>query len=183
MRRKRGPYGLLAEFTTVEELERAATTLLIHGYRRVGIYAPYAVEEVSGFFASPWQKLKSLAISPVVFAGGVGGAVTAFLVQEYASVVDYPLNVGGRPPNSWPSFIPITFELAILGAALAAAVVFLVLNSLPQFHHPLFNSTRFERATQDRFFICVEKRDRKFDVDKTAALLRKNAVAVEEVPW
>ena len=181
--RRRGVYGLLAEFETVEDLERAATALLIHGYRRVRIYAPYPVDEVSGLFTSLLSRLKTLVISPMVFAGGAAAAVIAFAVQEYASVVDYPLNVGGRPYNSWPAFIPVTFVLAILGAALAAAVAFLITNSLPQFHHPLFNSARFERATQDRFFICVEKRDRKFHRQKTAALLRRHAVGVEEVRW
>jgi hypothetical protein len=181
VKRRGDVYGLLAEFESVDALERAAVSLLIHGYRRVRIYAPYAVEEVSGLFTSFFSRLKTFAISPMVFAGGAGAAVIAFLVQEYASVVDDPLNVGGRPLNSWPAFIPVTFELAILGAALAAAVAFLILNSLPQFHHPLFNSDRFERATQDRFFICVEARDRKFDRRKTAALLAEHAAAVEEV--
>jgi hypothetical protein len=181
--KREGVYGLLAEFETVEELQRAATSLVIHGYRHVRIYAPYAVKEVAGLFTSFFSKLRTLAISPVVFAGGAGAAVIAFAVQEYANVVDYPLNLGGKPYNSWPSFIPITFELTILGAALAAFAAFLLLNWLPQFHHPLFNSARFERATQDRFFICVEARDGKFDQDKTAALLRENAVVVEEVQW
>jgi len=178
-----GVYGLLAEFATVDDLQRAAQRLLIHGYSHVRIYAPYAVKEVAGLFTGPVAKAKTLAISPLVFVGGVVGAAVAFFVQWYASVVDYPLNAGGRPLNSWPSFVPITFELAILGAALAAAAAFLILNSLPQFHHPLFNSTRFERATQDRFFICVETRDGKFDLHETAALLRANATIVEAVPW
>jgi len=123
--------------------------------------------------------LKTFSISPLVFAGGLGGAVVAFIIQWYANVIVYPLNIGGRPHNSWPAFIPITFETTILGAALAAAVAFLILNSLPQFHHPLFNSARFERASQDRFFICVEKRDGKYD--EAYELLRKYAAALEEV--
>jgi hypothetical protein len=172
-------YGLLAEFDNVESLKRAATALLIRGYRHVRIYSPYPVKELSGLFASPIGKLKTLAISPLVFAGGLGGAVIAFFIQWYANVVDYPLNIGGRPLNSWPAFIPITFETAILGGAFAAAIAFLVLNSLPQFHHPLFNSARFERATQDRFFICVEKRDGKYD--DAFELLRKYTAALEEV--
>ena len=176
-------YGLLAEFESVEALERAATTLLIHGYRRVRIYSPYVVDEVRGRFSTIAGKLKTFAIAPIVFAGGAGGAAVAFLTQEYATVVAYPMNVGGRPLNSWPAFVPITFELTILGAALAAFVALLVMNSLPQFHHPLFNSTRFERVTSDRFFICVEERDRKFDRRKTRALLLKHAQHVEEVPW
>jgi hypothetical protein len=174
-------YGLLAEFESVDALQRAANSLVIRGYKHVRIYAPYAVSEVSGMFTSFFSRMKTLAISPMVFAGGAGAGLIAFLVQEYANVIDYPLNVGGRPHNSWPAFIPITFELTILGAAVAAAVAFLILNSLPQFHHPLFNSARFERATQDRFFICVEARDRKFDRRTTAALLQEHATFVEEV--
>jgi ActD protein len=181
--KREGVYGLLAEFETAEDLHHAATTLLIHGYRHVRIHAPHAISELSGLFAGPISIAKTVAISPVVFAGGAAGAVTAFFVQWYANVIDYPMNIGGKPYDSWPSFIPITFELAILGAAAAALVAMLVLNRLPQFHHPLFNSTRFERATQDRYFICVERRDRKFDREKTAELLLENAVGVEEVRW
>jgi len=172
-------YGLLAEFDDVDSLQRAAAALLIRGYRHVRIYTPYPVKEVSGLFASPIGRLKTFAISPMVFAGGLGGAVVAYFIQWYANVIDYPQNIGGRPLNSWPSFIPITFETTILGAALAAAVAFLILNSLPQFHHPLFNSARFERASQDRFFICVEKRDGKYD--EAYELLRKYTAALEEV--
>ncbi|HJT15892.1 MAG TPA: DUF3341 domain-containing protein [Thermoanaerobaculia bacterium] len=172
-------YGLLAEFDNVESLQRAAADLLIRGYRHVRIYTPYPVKEVSGLFASPIARLKTFSISPLVFAGGFGGAVVAYFIQWYANVIDYPLNVGGRPFNSWPAFIPITFETTILGAALAAAVAFLILNSLPQFHHPLFNSARFERATQDRFFICVEKRDGKYD--QAFDVLRKHTSFLEEV--
>lgn len=181
--KREGLYGLLAEFVTVDDLQRGVQALLIHGYRHVRIYAPYAVKEVAGLFAGPVSRLKTSAISPVVFGGGLAGGAVAFAVQEYANVVDLPLNVGGRPFNSWPAFIPIAFELTILGAALAAAAAFLILNALPRFHHPLFNSKRFERATQDRFFICVEERDGKFDREKTAALLRETALAVEEVRW
>jgi hypothetical protein len=176
-------YGLLAEYESVEQLQEGAARLLVYGYRHVRIYAPYPVEEVKGLFASPPGRLKTLAISPAVFAAGTGGAIIAYFTQWYASAIDDPMNVGGRPLNSWPAFIPITFETAILGAALMAAIAMLVLNSLPQFHHPLFNSTRFERATQDRFFICVEERDGKFDREQTAALLRQTATFVEEVPW
>lgn len=183
MKRRGDIYGLLAEFDTVEALQCATTTLLIYGYRRVRIYTPYPIPEMKGVFRSLVGKMKTFAISPIVFAGGAGGAIAAFALQEYASVFSYPMNVGGRPLNSWPAFVPITFEIAILGAALAAAVAMLILNSLPQFHHPLFESSRFERATQDRFFICVEARDRHFSEEKTSALLMKNAVSVEAVRW
>ncbi len=183
MKRRSGVYGLLAEFETVDALHAAATRLLIHGYRRVRIYAPYSVKELQGLFASMFSTLRTAVIAPAVFAGGAAGALIAFALQEYAFVFDYPMNIGGRPHNSWPAYIPITFETAILGAALTAALALLVLNGLPRFHNPLFNSARFERATQDRYFICVEARDRKFDCEKTTELLGENAIAVEEVPW
>ena len=176
-------YGLLAEFETVEQLHAAATQLLIRGYRHVGIYAPFPVKEVTGLFTTLVSRLKTRLIAPAVFIGGAGAAAVAFFIQEYASVIDYPMNVGGRPQNSWAAFIPATFELSIFGGALMAALALLVLNSLPQFYHPLFNAPRFERATQDRFFICVETGDKKFEREKTTALLRELAVEVEEVHW
>ena len=181
--RRDGIYGLLAEFDSVDALHLAATTLLVRGYRHVRIFAPHAVRELDGLFASPLGVMRTMLISPLVFAGGAGGAAVGFAMQEYANVVDDPMNIGGKPYNSWPQFVPITFELAILGAALAAFAAFLILNWLPRYHHPLFNSLRFERATQDRYFICVEKRDRKFDLRDTAKLLGEHATAVEEVNW
>jgi ActD protein len=172
-------YGVLAAFETPEALSDAARKLWQHGYRRVAIYTPFPLTELNDLFRDRSARLRTVLVSPIVFLGGLAGALTAIVMQEYANVIDYPLNIGGRPHNSWPSFIPITFETTILGAALAAAVAFLILNSLPQFHHPLFNAPRFERASQDRFFICVEKRDGKYD--EAAELLRKYSHAVEEV--
>ena len=181
--KREGLYGLLAEFESVESLQRGATDLLVHGYRHVQIFSPHAVEELNGFFAGPISGTVSKLIAPAVFTGGAGGAIAAFVMQEYANIADDPMNLGGKPHNSWPAFIPITFELTILGAALAAFVVFLLMNRLPSFHHPIFNAERFERATQDRYFICVEERDGHFEREKTAELLLQHATAIEEVSW
>lgn len=177
-------YGLLAEFDDTESLTTAATRLTIHGYRRVGIYTPFPVREVKGLFASWRTDIANALIAPAVFLGGASGAAIAFGMLEYINLQSYPINTGGYPYNSWPSFVPITFEIAILGAALAAVAIFLIVTQLPRPHHPLFNEPRFERATQDRFFICAEKQDRKFDSEKTRDLLESlGAIAVVEVRW
>lgn len=179
-------YGLLAEFETPEDLREAAYELWLRGYRRVGIYTPFPMTELNHMFGKRrfGLRLRTLLVSPIVFFGGLGGALTAIVMQEYANVVDYPLNVGGRPFNSWPAFVPVTFELTILGAAIAGLIGIFVLNGLPQFYHPLFNDSRFARATQDRYFLCAEAIDRKFDREKTRVLLSSvSNFEVREVAW
>lgn len=177
-------YGLLAEFETPQSLTAAAKQMMIRGYRSVGIYTPFPVKEVAHLFSTWRSKLAMWVIAPAVFMGGAGGAAVAFGTLEYISLKSYPLNTGGYPYNSWPSFVPITFELAILGAALGAVAIFLLTTQLPRPHHPLFNQPRFDRATQDRFFLCAETKDRKFDPEKTRMLLESlGATAVVEVRW
>jgi hypothetical protein len=159
-------YGLMAEFEGANELSAATRQAYQAGYRRMDAYSPFPVEglaETIGFRGSPlvW----------VVLAGLVVGAVAGFGMQYYASVIDYPINVGGRPLNSWPSFIPVTFELAVLVAAFAAILGMFALNGLPMPYHPVFNVPRFELASRDRFFLCIEATDPQFDRQETRQFL------------
>jgi hypothetical protein len=178
--RKRPPlYGLLAEFEDRETLLAAARTTREAGYRSIDAYTPLPVEGLSeaiGFRHTrlPW----------VVFAGAVLGALAGFGMQLYASAVYYPLNVGGRPYNSWPAFIPITFELTILGASLFAVFGLLALNGLPTPYHPLFNVDRFELASREALFLVVKSKDPRFDLRDTRRFLESlSPREIFEVGW
>ena len=118
----------------------------------------------------------------IVLLAGIAGGAGGYFMEWYAMAVDYPINVGGRPLNSWPAFVPITFELTVLSGALAAIVAMFALNRLPQPHHPVFNVPHFERASTDKFFLCIEARDPRFDLAATRAFLESlNPDAIAEV--
>jgi hypothetical protein len=160
-------YGLIGEFDNEEQLLKAAKDSYEGGYRHIEAYTPYPVHGLVQ--ALGYSSRNRLPL--IVLIGGIVGCLGGFLMQYWISVIDYPLNVGGRPFNSWPSFIPVTFELTILTAALSAVIGMLILNKLPMPYHPVFNVQRFALATQDRFFLCIESSDPQFDSKTTKAFL------------
>lgn len=159
-------YGLIAEFASPGELVSAARRAREAGYRKMDAYTPYPIHELTQALALPRTRLPL-----IVFVGGVLGCATGLLMQWFATTVHYPVNVGGRPLASWPSFIPITFELTVLFAAIAAVLGMLALNGLPMPYHPIFNAPRFALASRDRFFLCIETKDPLFDREKTGRFL------------
>lgn len=168
MEAEREHHGIMAEFETPEALLKAAEHVYEAGYRQMDAYTPFPVEglaEAIGFTKN--------RIPLIVLIGGLIGTATAYGMQYWMTVVDYPINVGGRPLHSWPSFIPITFELTILFAAFAAVFGMLVLNKLPQPYHPSFEVPAFVRASQDRFFLAIEASDPAFDAKATRTMLQK----------
>jgi hypothetical protein len=170
-------YGLLAEFDEPEKLLRAIGEARARGYRRMDAYTPYPIEEVTHALGLGPSK-----VPLIVFAGGLAGACGGFLFQYWAAVVAYPMNVGGRPLNSWPAFVIPTFETTVLFAALSAVLGMLALNGLPRPYHPVFNAESFLRASRDRYFLCIEARDPRYDPAATRRLLEGlAATSVAEV--
>jgi hypothetical protein len=158
-------YGLMAEFDSPTALVTAARQAREAGYRKMDAYSPFPIEELSEVLHHH-DRLPLL-----VLIGGIVGGTSGFLFQYWASAIDYPINVGGRPLLSWPSFIPVTFEMTILVAAFAAVLGMLGLNGLPMPYHPVFNVPRFEYASRNRFFLCIESSDPLFDEDVTGKFL------------
>jgi hypothetical protein len=159
-------YGLVAEFETPEQIVDAARRATAQGYRRLDAYTPFPVEGLDAALNLPPSKM-----SLIVLIGGIIGGIGGYALQYWGMVLSYPINSGGRPLNSWPAFIPVTFELTILGAALAAVFGMFALDRLPMPYHPLFNVPEFETASRSRFFLCIEARDPKFDLEKTREFL------------
>jgi hypothetical protein len=159
-------YGVMGEFETPKALVAAATKAREAGYRFVNAYTPFPVEGLPEALGLRWNWVPLITL-----LGGLGGGITGFGLQYWVSVIAYPINIGGRPLNSWPAFIPVTFELTVLGAATFAVFGMLALNKLPQPYHPVFNVERFSRASTDLFFLCIEARDPKFSVSETTRFL------------
>ena len=151
-------YGLMAEFAAPQDLIAAAGRAREEGYRRMDAYTPFPIEPV-------WEALghHRSRVPLLVLIGGLIGCFSGYGLQYWVSAVTYPLDVGGRPYHSWPAFIPVTFEMTILIAGIFAVVGMLALNGLPTPHHPVFNVPRFALASRDRYFLCIEARDRRFD--------------------
>jgi Protein of unknown function (DUF3341) len=157
----------MGEFGTPEQLIQAAKKAREAGYRHVDAYAPFPVEGLSEAL-----RLHRSWVPFITLLGGLTGGLGGFGLQYWAAAITYPQNIGGRPLNSWPAFIPVTFELTILGASISAVLGMLALNRLPQPHHPVFNVPRFTHASADRFFICIQARDKKFHLADTARFLQ-----------
>jgi hypothetical protein len=171
-------YGLLAEFKTAEDLVEAAKQTRTAGYRRIEAYSPFPVEGLVEAVGSYKDRIPLITL-----IGGILGGAGGYFMEWYSAVIAYPVNQGGRPYHSWPSFIPVTFELAVLGAALAAFFGMLVLNGLPRLYHPLFNVPEFELASRNRFFLFVRHDDGHYDPQGTRDfLLSLRARQVTEVP-
>ncbi len=169
-------YGLLAEFATPQEVLAAARRARSAGYRDVEAYTPYPVEGLSEELG-----MRRTRVPFVVLMAGLVGV--GFFMQYWSIGVDYPLDVGGRPINSWPVYIPITFEVMVLVASFGALLGMIFLNGLPKLYRPVFNVPRFALATQDRFFLCIEATDPRFDREATRQfLVGLNPAEVVEVP-
>ncbi len=150
-------YGVMAQFDNPSALVAAARETYAAGYRRINGYSPFPIEELSEAIG-----FRSTSLPLIVLIGGIIGGLGGFFMQYWMEVINYPLNVGGKPFNSWPAFIPITFECTVLCAAFAAVLGMLALNKLPQPYHPVFNAPNFALATRDSFFLLIETKDPKF---------------------
>ncbi len=171
------PYGLVAEFVDEHTILDAARRAYAEGYRRLDAYTPIPVEglsEVVGFRKS--------RIPLLMLLGGIAGLVGGFALQYWVHVINYPINIGGKPLNSVPMWVPITFETTVLLAALTGVLAMILLNGLPAPYHPLFNVAEFARASQDRFFLAIEATDPRFDMTQTRRFLESlGPASVHEV--
>jgi hypothetical protein len=168
----------MAEFDTPEEILKAARRAHAEGYRKMDAYTPFPVHNLAEAigFSKP-------LVPAVVLLGGILGLLTAYLLQYWINTIAYPINVGGRPFHSWPSFIIVTFEMTVLFAGIAAFFGTLAMNGLPMLNHPVFNVERFTSASRDKFFLVIEATDPRFDLEHTLKFLETlNARFITEVP-
>jgi len=161
-----GVHGLIAEFDDPTALVAATERAYRAGYRRMDAYSPFPIEELHEALGARHTRLPL-----VVLIGGLCGCLGGYGLQYWVSTMAYPINVGGKPFHSWPAFIPVTFECTILVAALSAVLGMLALNGLPMPYHPVFNVPRFALASRNRFFLCIEAADPKFDLEATRRFL------------
>jgi hypothetical protein len=159
-------YGLVAQFENADQLVEAASKVRDAGYTATDAHVPFPVHGLSDALG-----VKRTVLPWIVLGGGITGCIGGFLLQYWVSVHAYALNVGGRPLNSWPSFIPVTFECTILFAGISTLIGMLALNGLPRPYHPVFNTPDFERATGNGFFLVVEASDPQFELQETRGFL------------
>jgi hypothetical protein len=170
-------HGLMAEFDNPDALVHATTQARLAGYRKMDAYSPIPIEELNEALG-----LRRTRLPKLVFIGGVLGGLGGYGLEYFSAAVTYPMNVGGRPFHSWPQFIPVTFETTVLGAALTCFIGMWALNRLPQPYHPVFNVPAFARASTDRFFLCIEADDPRFEREGTWKFLEGcHPVGVSEV--
>jgi hypothetical protein len=171
------PFAVLAGFATADDLVVATRKAVAAGYTRLDTHTPYPVAETADAIGYPKSEMGA-----VMFIGGLTGALSGFFMQFWDNAYGYSLNIGGRPYMSWPSFVPIAFEMMVLTASLSGLFGLMALCGLPRLHHPLFNSKAFDRATRDQFFLSIEAVDPKYNADEIRALLAPlNPLSVEEV--
>jgi len=176
---REGLYGVIAEFSEPQTLLDAANTTREAGYKEIDAYSPFPIHGLSEAIGFHHTRL-----SAIVLAMGALGGLGGFFMCWYANVISYPLNVGGKPLNSWPAWIPITFECTILLAAFGAVFGMLALNGLPMPYHPVFNVKRFDQATRDNFFLVIQARDPKFDLVEARRFLESlGPREVTDVLW
>src|SRR5215510_8690059 len=172
-------YGLMAQFEEPTALVHAARRAREEGYQKMDAYSPFPIGALDEALA-----IRHTRLPLIVLIGGLIGCVGGFFLCYWVSTTVYPLNIGGRPLNSWPAFIPVTFECTILLAALSAVLGMLALNGLPQPYHPVFNVPSFDQASRNRFFLCIEASDPKFDLQATRKFLeRLGATEVSDVEF
>jgi hypothetical protein len=170
-------YGIVAEFSTVEGVMEAAEKAKKAGYKSMETYSPFPVEGLDEATGHAPTRL-----GWVVFWMGITGFCTGFFMQWYSNTQFYPLNIGGKPLNSWPNWVVITFECTIIFSAFTAGLFMLGRNGFPRPYHSIFNTPGFERASRDRFFLCIEARDEKFELNKTKKFMETlHAERVSEV--
>jgi hypothetical protein len=170
-------HGVMGEFETPEDLLDASKKARDAGYKHIDAYTPFPIEGLARAIGFRWT-----AVPLITLIGGVAGGLIGFGLQYWCSAITYPINIGGRSLNSWPAFIPVTFELTVLGASIFSVVGMIALNKLPQPYHPVFNVERFVRASTDRFFLVIEARDPKFNLAETSRFMQEiHATHVIEV--